>query len=58
MAPHAGQSVNPALQAHKEVLKKVINEEENEIEENYKGSFQRTRDAGNSALEKLKELKK
>ena len=39
MAPHAGQSVNPALQAHKEVLKKVINEEEQEIEDNYKSSF-------------------
>ena len=58
MAPYAGQSVNPALQAHKEVLKKVINEEEREIEENYKGSFQRGKDEGNNALEKLKELRK
>ena len=58
MAPHAGQSVNPALQAHKEVLKKVISEEEKEIEENYKGSFQRTKDSGKDALAKLKEAKK
>jgi hypothetical protein len=58
MAPYAGQSVNPALQAHKEVLKKIISEEEKEIEENYKVSFQRSRDEGNNALAKLKDLKK
>ena len=58
MAPHAGQSVNPALQAHKEVLKKVISEEEKEIEDNYKSSFQRSKDEANHALEKLKVLKK
>ena len=40
------------------MLKKVINEEEQEIEENYKGSFQRGKDEGNNALEKLKELRK
>ena len=58
MAPHAGQSVNPALNAHKEVLKKVINEEENEIEENYKSSFQRSKDEANVALQKLREFNK
>ena len=58
MAPHAGQSVNPALNSHKEVLRKVISEEEREIEENYKASFQRGKDEGVNALEKLIELRK
>ena len=40
------------------MLKKVICEEEQEIEENYLGSFQRIKDAGNAAQEKLKELLK
>lgn len=35
----AGQSVNPALNSHREVLKKVISEEEKELEENYRGSM-------------------
>ena len=40
-------------QAEEEFLR--VRREENEIEENYKGSFQRTKDAGINALEKLKE---
>ena len=36
----------------------MISEEEKEIEENYKGSFQRTKDSGKDALAKLKEGKK
>ena len=34
-----GQSVNPSATAHTEVLKKVVQEEEQEIEKNFKGTI-------------------
>ena len=58
VTPQGGQSVNPALNAHKKVLKQVIVEEEKEIEENYRGSAAQHVHGGNAAYEQLKELRK
>ena len=57
VTPQGGQSVNPALNAHKKVLKQVISEEEKEIEENYRGSRAQHLHGGAIALEKLKQLR-
>ena len=53
-----GQSVNPSVEAHKQVLKKVINEEEKEIEENYKGSSAQATHGGQAAYEQLQNLRR
>ena len=37
--PEGGQSFNPSLTDHSKVLKQVVKEEEQEIEENYRGSL-------------------
>mmetsp|Transcript_1536 Transcript_1536/g.2235 ORF Transcript_1536/g.2235 Transcript_1536/m.2235 type:complete len:221 (+) Transcript_1536:399-1061(+) len=58
VTPHAGQSVNPAAQAHREILKKVISEEEKQIEDDYRGSLQQSIHSGKAALSKLKDLVK
>lgn len=39
ITPLAGQSVNPAAAAHMQVLKKVVEEEEQEIERDFKGTI-------------------
>ena len=39
MTPLSGQSVNPAASAHMQVLKKVVEEEEQEIEREFKGTI-------------------
>ena len=38
--PMGGQSFNPSADDHKNTLKKVLNEEEKEIEKDYKDSMQ------------------
>ena len=50
IVPHAGQSVNPALNAHTEILKTVVKEEEKQIEDEYRGSLQHVSHGGKSAL--------
>lgn len=39
VTPLSGQSINPALSSHREVLKKVVVEEEKELEDNYRGTM-------------------
>lgn len=39
ITPLSGQSVNPSANAHSEILKKVVQEEEQEIEKNFKGTI-------------------
>ena len=57
VAPLAGQSVNPTLNAHKSVLKQVVQEEEKQIEDDYKGSMQQAQHGGKNAQAKLKQLR-
>ena len=56
--PHAGQSVNPSVDQHRDILMKVVKEEEKEIEDNYKGSGAQASHGGQAALQKLKQLRK
>jgi hypothetical protein len=39
ITPHSGQSANPSASSHGEILKKVVREEEQEIEKNFKGTI-------------------
>ena len=50
--------MNPALDAHRSVLKQVIAEEEKEIEENYRGSLPHIVHEAKAAQEALKRSKK
>lgn len=50
--------MNPALDSHREVLKRIITEEEKAIEDNYKGSFAQATHGGQAWLEELKRLRK
>ena len=56
VTPHGGQSVNPTLQAHREILKKVVSEEEKQIEDNYRGSLQHSIHGAKASQAKLKEM--
>ena len=56
IAPHGGQSVNPTLQAHQQVLKAVVKEEEKQIEQDYQGSYQHAMHQTKAAMDSLKQM--
>lgn len=57
VTPFGGQSVNPALNAHREILKRVVTEEEKELEQNYRGSMAHANREAAAALDILEAKK-